>query len=209
MNRIFLLSPALCTGKRAEMILDEDASFVLARRLRSGGAPLGEVFAFVSGLYFRGKLAYATRFARPPAGAGGVLVITPSRGLMPAEEPVGVDCLREFASVSIDLGEPRYRVPLSRDAEGLAALAGDGCELVLLGSIATEKYAGVLGEALGTRLRFPPAFIGRGDMSRGGLMLRCVDEDRELDYAPFDGLARRGPRATKLEPRRTAATRTS
>jgi hypothetical protein len=27
---------------------------------------LGDVFAFISGLYFRGKLTYAMRFAAPP-----------------------------------------------------------------------------------------------------------------------------------------------
>ncbi len=52
---------------------------------------------------------------------------------------------------------------------------------MLLGSVATGKYVDPLTEALGDRLRFPGDFVGRGDMSRGGLLLRCVREGRELD----------------------------
>jgi hypothetical protein len=60
-NRIFLLSPASCSGRRAEILLRERAAFDLAVRLRSGtGVTLGEAFSFLSGLYFRGKLAYAS-----------------------------------------------------------------------------------------------------------------------------------------------------
>jgi hypothetical protein len=67
--RIFLLSPAYAGGERARMILRDQATFELARRLRSKrGAPIAEVFTFLSGLYFRGKIAYATAFARPPRG---------------------------------------------------------------------------------------------------------------------------------------------
>ena len=36
--------------------------------MRDGGAPIGEVFSFLSSLYFRGKLTYAQRFAAPPTG---------------------------------------------------------------------------------------------------------------------------------------------
>ena len=79
------------------MMLSPNASFDLARQLQSpAGAPLGEVFAFVSGLYFRGKLAYARRFACPPdpadpVAAGGVLVITTNTGLRSADTPVTVE----------------------------------------------------------------------------------------------------------------------
>ena len=37
-------------------------------------------------------------------------------------------------------------------------------------------------------------------MSRGGLLLRAVD-DGELDYAPIEGAVVHGPRPEKLEPR--------
>jgi len=200
--RIFLLSPASCAGERARIILREEAEFPLALRLRSeAGAPIGEAFRFLSGLYFRGKLDYANAFARPPAGVPGVLVITASRGLWRAEQPVTTRDLRAFARVPIDAGEPRYRRPLARDASRLAEEAGDRCEVVLLGSVATGKYLDVLLGAFGTRLLFPEEFVGRGDMSRGGLMLRRVAEGRELTYVPVEGAARRGHRPPKLERR--------
>jgi len=188
------------------MLVGERASFPLAEKLRQpGGAPLADVFSFLSGLYFRGKLACARAFSRPPPGVPGLRVITSSRGLLPAETPVTVRCLREFAAVPIDVEESRFRNPLARDALSLASKAGEGCEFVLLGSIATPKYVDVLREALGDRIRFPEAFVGRGDMSRGGLMLRCVDDRRELTYAPLKGGLRRGPRPPRLEPRRAPA----
>lgn len=201
-DRIFLLSPASCGGVRARVILREEAAFPLALRLRSAeGAPIGEAFRFLSGLYFRGKLAYASAFARPPAGVPGVLVITANRGLWNAEQPVTTRDLRAFARVPIDAGEPRYRRPLARDARRLAEAAGPGCDVVLLGSVATGKYLDVLLRAFGTRLLFPVEFVGRGDMSRGGLMLRCVADRKELTYVPVEGAARRGHRPPKLEKR--------
>ena len=116
--RIFLLSPAHCGGKRAELLLRERAAFPLAVRLRSTpGVTLGEAFSFLSGLYFRGKLAYAERFARPPAGAQGVRVITTDRGLLPGDAPVGVEDLRRFGTVDISPDHPAYRLPLERDTK--------------------------------------------------------------------------------------------
>jgi hypothetical protein len=198
-RRVFLLSPAHCGGERAGLVLRDQARFDLAERLRRpGGAPIGEVFAFLSGLYFRGKLAYATAFAQPPPGVPGVLVITPSRGLLLPDQPVVIDTLREFASVDIDSADGRYREPLERDARLLVAHLPARCEVVLLGSIATTKYVEVLDATLDGRLRFPSAFVGRGDMSRGGLLLRCARERRELEYVPLDGAVRRGPRPPRL-----------
>lgn len=183
-------------------MFSERAGFDLARRLRSReGASLGDVFTFLSGLYFRGKLAYARAFARPPAGLPGVLVITPNEGLRPADERVRLPRLRGFARVPIAEEEVRYRRPLVRDARRLASEAGPECDLVLLGSVASGKYVDVLTEVFGLRLRFPAEFVGRGDMSRGGLMLRCVDEGRELAYIRVEGAARHGPRPPKLVPR--------
>jgi hypothetical protein len=206
---VFLLSPANCSGIRAQMVLSPNARFDLATRLRTGeGAPLGEVFSFVSGLYFRGKLAYARRFASPPdpsdpISAGGVLVITPNAGLRSADMPVTVDTFRAFANVDIDIRNPAYRTPLERGARALQDAIGADCEVVLLGSIASGKYVEVLQPIFGERLVFPPAFVGRGDMSRGGLMLRCVLAELELEYAPIAGAVRRGTRPPKLEPLRT------
>ncbi|HWN91068.1 MAG TPA: hypothetical protein VNQ15_06645, partial [Verrucomicrobiae bacterium] len=97
MSRVFLLSPAHCRGERASLVLGPRARFDLALRLRaSPGAPLGEVFSFLSGLYFRGKLTYARAFASPPAGVPGVYVITPTDGLELAETAVDVSRLRRF-----------------------------------------------------------------------------------------------------------------
>src|SRR5262245_1018626 len=111
--RIFVLSPAHCGGERARLVLGERASFDLARRVRTeSGAPLGEVFSFFSGLYFRGKLSYARAFAQPLADDVGIYVITPTEGLLPVDEPVNVERLRGFASVDIDSGDRRYREPL-------------------------------------------------------------------------------------------------
>jgi len=200
-HRIFLLSPANCSGRRAEILLREQAAFDLANRLRAaGGAPLGEVFSFLSGLYFRGKLAYASRFAVAPAGIPHALIISAGRGLMTPDTHVGADDLRGFAAVPICRHEPRYRDPLTQDAARLARRIGNACQVVLLGSIATPKYRDVLIEIFQDRLYFPIDFIGRGDMSRGGLLLRSVAANAELDYVPLQGAVLRGVRPAKLAP---------
>jgi hypothetical protein len=199
-SRIFLLSPAHCGGLRAQMVLSERASFDLAQRVRVAGAPLGEVFSFLSGLYFRGKLTYARAFANVADGRDGVFVITPTDGLRPADEPVDLARLRRFATVDIAGDDPRYREPLDRDARRLARRIGPGGEVVLLGSIATGKYVEPLLAVLGERLRFPADFVGRGDMSRGGLLLRCARAGTELTYVGVRDAVRRGPRPPRLPP---------
>jgi hypothetical protein len=199
-SRIFLLSPAHCGGLRARMVLSERASFDLAQRVRVAGASLGEVFSFLSGLYFRGKLTYARAFANAADGRGGVFVITPTDGLRPADEPVDLARLRRFATVDIAGDDPRYREPLDRDARRLARRIGPGGEVVLLGSIATGKYVEPLLAVLGERLRFPADFVGRGDMSRGGLLLRCARAGTELTYVGVRDAVRRGPRPPRLSP---------
>jgi hypothetical protein len=203
-GRIFLLSPAHCGGKRAGLVFNEGAQFDLARQLRRAeGVPLGDVFSFLSGLYFRGKLTYATSFASPPEGLVGVYAITSNRGLLPMETRIALEELRAFGQVEIDSADARYREPLERDARKLAALCHKDCEIVLLGSVASGKYVDVLLDVFGDRLHFPSEFVGRGDMSRGGLMLRCVREKRELSYIPVRGAIRRGKRPAKLEPSAT------
>jgi hypothetical protein len=205
-NRIFLLSPASCSGRRAEILLRKQAAFDLANRLRSNQeTTLGEVFSFLSGLYFRGKLAYAARFGRTAEALPKALIITAGRGLLVPETPITASDLRAFASIPIGADEPRYRKPLARDAKRLASQLGRECQVVLLGSIATAKYSEVLAGTLGDRLHFPVDFIGRGDMSRGGLMLRCVDAGDELEYAPLAGASLRGQRPSKLIPRSNRA----
>ena len=206
---VFLLSPANCAGRRAGLLLRPDSKLELAVALRSAeGASLGEVYAFMSSLYFRGKLAYARRFARAPLAVSSVLVITPGRGLCPASQRVTWHDLQAIAAVEVDVRNAAYTQPLYRDAAALAALTTLDTRFVLLGSIATDKYVGPLQRSLGSQLYFPSEFVGRGDMSRGGLMLRCAREGRPLDYFAVSSAVRHGPRAARL-PRlpRTAAAR--
>jgi len=176
---VFLLSPASCAGTRAQLLIKSQTS-PLTARLTNGGAPLGEVFTFMSSLYFRGKLAYATRFGR-------AFVITPGRGLLPADVLIRVDDLRKMATVPVDETEPAFREPPDD-------------RVVLLGSVATDKYVGPLLDVFGDRLLFPATFAGRGDMSRGGLLLRCARTGTPLDCVPVRGAVRHGPKPPKLPP---------
>jgi hypothetical protein len=200
MRQVFLLSPARCDGRRAAAVLNPRAEFSLAVRLRQLGAPLGEVFTFLSGLYFRGKIAYSDRFARPPEGTPPALIITTDRGLVRPDVTVTTNDLQAFSTVDIGAGDNRFRAPLERDAIQLRdSTDADTC-IVLLGSIATGKYSDVLLNAFGKRLVFPQEFVGRGDMSRGGLMLRAARDGRELEYVSVEGAIRHGKRPPKLEP---------
>jgi len=176
------------------LLLSPRANFPLAWQFQKTGAPLGEVFQFASGLYFRGKLAYARAFGRGPSGGSGALAIVPGRGMLDVEQTITADELRAMADVPVDVGDRRYREPLERDAELLARQLGNLGEAVLLGSIATGKYADIFLDALGERLLFPPSFVGRGDMSRGGLLLRSVRAGTELEYSPLRGAVRHGAR---------------
>jgi hypothetical protein len=205
--RVFLLSPADCSGRRALLLQRPDPGHDLGRRLHGeGGAAVGEVFAFVSSLYFRGKLAYARAFARPPAGGAGIHVITPCDGLVSPDAVLRVRDLQRYGRVAVDVDEPRYRRPLVRHLEALAPTWTE-TEVVLLGSVASPKYVELLTRVLGERVAFPSEFVGRGDMSRGGLMLRCVDEARELSYVSLVGATRHGPRPARLPPARPKAPR--
>ena len=199
-HRVFLLSPASSAGKRCEQLVARGAAFELAVRMRDGGAPIGEVFSFLSSLYFRGKLTYAQRFAAPPDGSAGVLVITAGRGLVSPETPITVRDVRAFSRVSIDTGDRRYVEPLRDDARELRKQLPHDTDIVLLGSIATPKYVEVLGEIFGRSLSFPGDFVGRGDMSRGGLLLRAAQSGIELGYRPIDGAEHHGRRPAKLAP---------
>jgi hypothetical protein len=184
-ERVFLLSPAHCGGKRAKLLFRSEAQFGLALGLRSpGGVPLSEVFSFLSGLYFRGKLAYARSFERPPQRLPGAFVITGGRGLLAVETPVTLADLAGFAEVPIDPTDSRYREPLLTDTARLAATIHADCGIVLLGSIATAKYVELLLTVLGARLCFPEPFIGLGDMARGSLLLRSAAAGMELPYVP-------------------------
>lgn len=205
MTRIFLLSPAKASGRRAQLLTRAGADFELARRVQIGDATIGEVFAFCSGLYFRGKLAYAHRFAPVTASLNGVQVITPSRGLIPADTRIGLRELAEFAAVVVDAAEPRFTAPLQASARLFAA--DPALHAVILGSIATGKYVETLLPIFGDRLLFPREFVGRGDMSRGALMLRSAATGEEMEYIPVAGAIRKGKRAQKIANMKTFRTR--
>lgn len=197
MQTVFLLSPAYCGGRRAKSIVNPKATHAVAARLQAGTLTLADAFTFCSGLYFRGKIAYARAFA-----PDRTFVITPTRGLQPPDVIVTAALIREFAAVDIREDDARYRKPLERDLEALAGRIGPDGRFVLLGSIATGKYVEVLTRQLGARLHFPPSFIGRGDMSRGGLLLRQAASGVELEYAILDPAVKRtGARPPKLDPR--------
>jgi len=196
-QRLFLLSPAKVGGARAQLLLNRAAPFPLARTFHREGLPLADIFTFASGLYFRGKITYARHFARPDRGEL-IRIITTNTGLLDPLAHVTPDALRAFGQVDIHEDDPRYHKPLRRDAAALARqLAPDGIA-ILLGSIATAKYRDVLLDAFGDRLVFPSDFIGRGDMSRGGLLLRSARENRELPYIPVRGAIFKGKRAPRI-----------
>jgi hypothetical protein len=201
-SRIFLLSPASCGGKRASLLFNSQADFTLAQRIRSeSGAPLGEVFSFLSGLYFRGKLTYARAFENSPSeGISGVHIITPGDGLCLPELMVTLEDLQAFAEVPVDVDEAAYRVPLEGDAMALAARLEADCEVILLGSVATGKYVDVLLPIFGERLLFPREFLGHGDMARGGMMLKRAAAGVELTYIPASDPSRLEVRSRKPKP---------
>jgi len=180
----------------------DSAESELSSRLRGAGAPLGEVFSFISALYFRGKLAYARRFANAPPTIDGAFVITACGGLITPETMVTRERLREISANNIDLTNHRYRSLLDRDSQALSEVVGSDCQIVLLGSVATAKYAEPLLRIFGERLLFPAEFVGRGDMSRGGLMLRCVKSGLQLTYLSLATAVCRGPKPPRLDPLR-------
>jgi hypothetical protein len=201
LSHVLLLSPAHCGGKRARMLLRPDATSEAAARLRAGAMTLGEAFAAMSSLYFRGKLAYARAMAERHGTAAAAFVITPTRGLLGPNTMASVALLEEFAATDIAADQARYRLPLERDLGTLVARLAPAARVVLLGSIATDKYVAVLAPLLGERLHYPPAFVGRGDMSRGGLLLRSAAAGDELDTVPLTAVsARRGRRPPRLVP---------
>jgi hypothetical protein len=184
------------------MLFNPKATFSLARQLQTTeGAPLGEVFSFVSGLYFRGKMTYGLAFGKGPPGVSGALVISAGSGLRFLHEPVTLERLQAWADVSIEAGNPDFVQPLVAHSVALRSALGETARFVLLGSVATDKYVRPLLEVFGERLFFPSDFPGRGDMSRGGLLLRAAREGRELPYVPLASAKRHGPRPARLSER--------
>ena len=197
-ERIFVLSPANIGGIRGSLLMRGSLQSDLATRLKTKGAPLGEIFSFISGLYFRGKLAYSQKFAKVKDGVRPAYVITAAAGLISCETQLTLERLREICVGDVDITNDKYRRPLDRDANELGDRVGKDCQIILLGSIATPKYVQPLLKVFGQRLLFPAEFVGRGDMSRGGLMFRSVSSGVELAYIRLAGATRHGAKPPKL-----------
>jgi hypothetical protein len=183
--RTFLLSPARIGGARSKILFRPEANFDLALRLRQGQATVGEVYAFISNLYFRGKLAYVNAF-------GPALVIVPGHGLLPPGTVLTHSEFLATGEIPVEEDNDAFQQPLLRDARQLNQTAGPDAQCILLGSVATPKYTASLLKVFGERLLFPSEFLGLGDMSRGSLMLRAVTSNAELAYRSV--AAARAPR---------------
>jgi hypothetical protein len=190
--KIFLLSPALMTGLRAQQLISPRARSAAAQSFRSPqGVSIADAFSFMSCLYFRGKLAYATHFTSPPREwtDAGIYIIAPGFGLVPPDWTLSEERFRRLQRIPVDPDRRAYRRPLEDDAEALAErlgrLGGDTA-VILLGSIATGKYVDPLWPVFQERLFFPRCFQGSGDMQRGALMLRAAYRGEELAYEPVE-----------------------
>ncbi len=202
-STIFLLSPASTSGVRAKQLVSPRAEFGAAQRYRSEeGVTIAEAFAFMSALYFRGKILYSLHFARPSGGLSdlGVYVIAPGFGLVGPDWRITEERFEVMRKTPVDVTKRSYRKPLEKEAEEIASRIESDTQVVLLGSVATGKYVDVLLPVFGERLRFPAAFAGLGDMSRGGLMLRAVRENKELEYTTLDAPRHRAPGASGKMP---------
>lgn len=177
-------------------MLVASARSAMGKQLRGDGAPLGDVFSWLSALYFRGKLTYARTFATPPEQLPGSFVMAPGVGLVPPDTRISAGDLHAMGTVDVD--SDAFVQPLRRDAALVKQRYGTRARVVVLGSIATGKYVETLLEVFGTRLVFPEAFVGRGDMSRGGLLLRAARSGEELTYVPIQGATLHGPRPPRL-----------
>lgn len=166
-------------GLRAKQLMSPRAQFEAAQMYRSAeGVPIALAFAFMSALYFRGKIAYALHFG----GVENTYVIAPGFGLVPPDWRITTERMKVLQRTPVDLTKRTYRKPLEREAKALAKRIDDDTRVVLLGSVASGKYVDVLWPIFGDRLMFPAIFAGLGDMSRGGLLLRAMRANRELEY---------------------------
>jgi len=178
-SNVFLISPANLSGLRAKQLTSPRATFETARMYQSPeGVPIALAFAFMSALYFRGKIAYALQFAEPE----NIFVIAPGFGLVPPDWRITPERMKVLAKTEVDVRKRNYRKPLERDAKRVAADLPKESNVVLLGSVASGKYVDILWPIFGERLVFPAMFAGLGDMSRGGLLLRAARANRELEY---------------------------
>jgi hypothetical protein len=153
-------------------------------------------YTYTSSLYFRGKMAYAKRFAAPPAACGGegVYVIAPGYGLVPPSWLIDPRKLKKLSEVPVDPDVTAYRAPLERHARGLVETLAADTRVVLLGSLLPGKYLQTLWPIFEEMLMVPKCFIGVGvrtPLQWGPLFLAT---------APRNGYPSRGtPAACRLE----------
>jgi hypothetical protein len=195
-HTVFLLSPANVSGLRARQLMSPRAKFEAAQMYRSSeGVPIALAFAFMSALYFRGKIAYALQFAP----VDDIFVIAPGFGLVPPDWRITPERMKVLGKTEVDVRKRNYRKPLERDALRLAENLDDHAQVVLLGSVASGKYVDILWPIFGERLLFPAIFAGLGDMSRGGLLLRAARANRELEYTSLSAPRRRSDAGDPVE----------
>jgi hypothetical protein len=193
--KVFLISPATAHGPRAMSLRRESSNVVLARRLREEGVPLGDVFSFLSGLYFRGKLEYARTFAHAPdEQTAGVHIITMTDGLVSPDAPISAQDLERYALCRD--GAAAAISTLESTALTLSQRIGSDADVVLLGSVGTGKYTDLLAPIFGERLLFPREVLHIGQLARGALFLRRARERDELEYVPVAEIVRAGRRVS-------------
>ena len=166
----------------------------LARRLREEGVPLGDVFSFLSGLYFRGKLEYARAFARSSEQHDAVHVITMTDGLVSPDARIVADDLERYAQCPE--GSASAVLTLEKTALELSRRLDANADVVLLGSVSTGKYTDLLAPIFRERLLFPRDVLHIGQLARGALFLRRAREGPELDYVPVSEIIRSGRRVS-------------
>jgi hypothetical protein len=129
------------------------------------------------------------------------LVIVPGLGLLPPETVFSPEQLQATAQIEVDADNPAHHEALLEAAASVDRATCHQCSFVLLGSVASAKYTTALLKVLDQRLLFPAEFVGRGDLSRGGIMLRSAASRQELSYIPVSGAQLRGPRPARLNPK--------
>jgi hypothetical protein len=170
------------------------ATSALASRLREEGVPLGDVFSFLSGLYFRGKLEYARAFARVPDVRDGIHVITMTDGLVSPDARISAEDLERYALCAD--GAAAAVATLEHTAMTLSRRLGSDAEVVLLGSVSTGKYTDLLAPIFGDRLLFPRDVLHIGQLARGALFLRHARDREELGYMAVTEIVRAGRRVS-------------
>jgi hypothetical protein len=136
MSTFFLLSPASLNGLRAKQLTSPRAKFELAQQYRTEeGVAIADAFAFMSALYFRGKIAYARAFA----ATDSIFVITPGYGLVPPDWRITEERMKRMRRTDIDVASRNYVRPLREHARELAANCGDDARVGRRGGVATRN----------------------------------------------------------------------